>query len=142
MKKSIKKIKKHLAKIIKLDDSPHSIALGFAIGTLIAIAPTLGLDIFIALLVLFIFPNLNKISLFGGLLLWNPIFAAPLLPLSYKIGTFLLGNASSSHFNLTILNTIYNFSLRLIVGSYISAVIFAILSYFVVRLIVYFYQKK
>lgn len=142
MKKSIRKMKKHFAKIMKLEDSPHSIAMGFAVGTLIAIAPTLGLDIFIALLVLFIFPSLNKISLFGGLLLWNPIFAAPILPLSYKIGDFLLGNISPSHFSISILNTIYNLSLKVIVGSYVSAIIFSILSYFAIRIIIHYYKKN
>ncbi|MBA3064624.1 DUF2062 domain-containing protein, partial [Candidatus Woesearchaeota archaeon] len=71
-KKIIKKIKEHLSEIIRIKTSPHSIALGFAIGTFIAILPTLGFTYLIAIIVMLVYAKESKIALFGALLLWNP----------------------------------------------------------------------
>ena len=42
LKKILSKLKNHFKEVIKLKEDPKSIALGFGIGTFIAILPTLG----------------------------------------------------------------------------------------------------
>ena len=69
VKKFKEKLKHHFQEVLKTKTSPHSIALGFAIGTLIDILPTLGFGFFLGLLVGLIFEKVNKYSLFGAIIL-------------------------------------------------------------------------
>lgn len=142
MRKFIKKVETHFMEVIKIEKTPHSIALGFAIGTFIAIFPTAGLDIPIALLVVLLYPRVNKLSLFGAFLFWNPLFSLPIILLSYKIGDILFANVPVVEYKFVILNQIIDFSRRLFVGLAISAVVISIISYFIVRIIVQIYQGR
>ena len=108
----INKIKKHLEEVIKIKTSPHSIALGFAIGTFIAISPTFGLGIFIGLFIIFIFKKISKISLLIALAIWNPLTLLAVHPINYKIGNFILSNAPVKTYSSEILNKLFVYSVR------------------------------
>ena len=53
--KNSKKIREHFSEVIKIKRSPHSIALGFAVGTFLAILPTPGFSILLGLLIVLIY---------------------------------------------------------------------------------------
>ena len=136
------KIKHHFLEVLKIKRSPHSIALGFSIGTLVEILPTPGFNILIALLVVMIYEKINKLSLFGAIIVWNPLVKTPFYILSFKIGDMIFGSVNVVKYNIIIIDQAYNFSRRFLVGNFILAVIMSITSYLVVRIIVTIYQKK
>ena len=127
------KVRNHFREIIRIKTSPHSIALGFAIGTFIKLLPTPGLNILLALLVVIIYKKVNKFALFGALLFWNPVFIIPLYTLSYEVGNMLFGATPVIKYNIVILDHIYNFSRRFLVGNLIISTTISILSYPVVK---------
>ncbi|MFH1439515.1 MAG: DUF2062 domain-containing protein [Candidatus Woesearchaeota archaeon] len=136
------KLMHHFHEVIKLKKSPHSIALGFAVGTFISILPTPGLNILLGLLVVLIYEKINKISLFGSIIFWNPLFTIPLDGLSYKIGSLIFGSAPVVRYNIVILDNIYNFTRRFLVGEIITAVFLSVFSYLLVFLIAYYIQNR
>jgi len=135
-------IKKYVKSIASIKKSPHSIALGFAVGSFIAIMPTLGTGPLIALVVLLIFTKLNKIALFGSFLIWNPLVMTSVYYLSYKIGNLVFGRAPLIAFEFSISNIIKFFSLKFLVGNTILAILVSVLSYFIIKTIAVNYQKK
>jgi len=142
MKDFFKKAVKYFMNVVKIEKTPHSIALGFAVGTFIAIFPTAGLDIPIAILAMLIYPKMNKLSLFGSFLFWNPLFSLPVILLSYKIGGLLFANAAMTEYSSFWLNQFIDISRKLLVGLVINAIIISTLSYFIVRLIAHIYQGR
>ncbi len=135
-------IKKYLKSISSIKKSPHSIALGFAVGSFIALLPTLGFGPLIALLVLLVFTKLNKISLFGSFVVWNPLVMTSTYYLSFKIGNLFFGKLPLVDFKFSISNIIQFFSLRFLVGNIVLASLISITCYFIVKAIATNYQKK
>lgn len=142
IKEIIIKIKEHLKEVAKIKTSPHSIAAGFAMGTFIAVSPTFGLGIFIGLLALFIFKKISKLSLLISFAFWNPFVLLSLYPLSYTIGNLILGDLPVKVYKIHILNQIFVHSKRFLVGSFVLALIFSVVSYILVLILIYNYQKK
>ncbi|MFA6088829.1 MAG: DUF2062 domain-containing protein [Candidatus Woesearchaeota archaeon] len=138
-----KKLKDSIIDLLKSEKSNHSIAFGFALGTFIAILPTYGLHIIIGAIVAFLYKKVNKISMFVSLLFWNPVVVFPVHLLSFKIGKAIFGTTVFvERFNIVVLNQIYDFSKRFLIGVFICAIVFSILSYLLVRLGLYIYKKK
>ena len=118
-----------LAALAESHSSADAVAWGGALGTLIAIFPTPGFNILLGLMALAAFPSINKIALLGALAFWNPIVCAPLYALGYEIGDILFGKAVVVKFEVVILDQIYNFSRRFLVGIGIIAVICSLIVY-------------
>jgi uncharacterized protein len=136
------KIKKHFEEVIKLKTSPHSIALGFAIGTFVAIFPTPGFSVWLGLLIVLIYEKINKLSLFGAIAFWNPLFITPVFAWGYKIGDYILRTKPLIEYPIVLIDRIYYITLRLVIGNTILGIIIAVISYFIVRKIAVEYQKK
>jgi len=136
------KAKKHIEELISVNTTPHSIASGFAIGTLIGILPTPGISMPIALLIVFIFPKINKISLVGAILFWNPLLTIPLYPPSYALGNMIFGNTEVIRYNLVLFDQAYNFTRRFLVGNAIIAITIAMTSYLITRIVIIGYKKN
>ena len=136
------KFKHHFHEVIRVKKSPHSIALGFSIGTLIAILPTFGLGALIGIIVILIFEKVNKFSLFIAFAVWNMLTLMPIYLLSYKIGEILFGTIPVYKFKIVLLNQAYNFTRRFLVGNFILAIVISVLSYFFVKKLAQVYQKK
>ena len=85
------KIKNYAQDVFTEKTTPHSIALGFAIGTLISILPTPGFNLLLALLVSIISKKVNRVSLFIGILFWNPLTSPVVYYLSYTLGDLIFG---------------------------------------------------
>lgn len=166
MKKSYyHRVKHHLRKpihrAIKQKATPHSIAIGFAIGTFIAIFPTFFLGLLIILLIMIFYKTMNKIAAVAGLLFWNIIMMAPIYYLSYNIGRFVFrsGNQSTlrseGHDFIAMLN-VKPFSFEnvmaflrenliflkeYLVGNFILATAISIISYFIIKRAVILYRE-
>jgi uncharacterized protein len=136
------KFKHHFKEVIRSKTSSHSIALGFSIGTFIGILPTPGFNILLGMLVILILKKISKFSLIGAMVLWNPLTLAPIYFLSLKIGNFLFGDMPIVKYDLLILDQIYHFSRRFLVGNILIAVAASLLSYFIVKKIVDLHRKK
>jgi len=140
MVKLIKRLKEHFKEVLRIKTSPHSIALGFAIGTLIAILPTFGFTYLIAIIVMLVYAKESKIALFGALLLWNPFVLFPVYTLSYRLGDFIL-KGYPAIYSLQGIEQFRYATLRFLVGNFVIAVLFSVTSYFILRKLVS-YSKK
>lgn len=118
-----------VADLAQSHTSADAVALGGAIGTFIAIFPTPGFNIVLAMLALAAFPTMNKVALFGALAFWNPIVCMPLYALGYEIGDMLFGKAEVVKFQIVILDNIYNFTRRFLAGISIVATICSLVAY-------------
>ena len=75
--------------ILMLDDTPHSIALGTAIGLFIAWTPTVGIHMI--LVVAFTFAlRANRLAALIAVYVSNPVTIIPMYWLEYKLGAFSL----------------------------------------------------
>lgn len=83
--------KERFNKILSLDSHPRHIALGFAVGVFISITPFFGIHSLLAIAAAFLF-RLNKLTCITGSWVNTPITVIPILGLSYKLGTALLGH--------------------------------------------------
>ena len=77
-------------RILHADDTPHRLALGIALGVFVAWTPTVGLQMVLVLLLATIFRANRPV---GIPVVWisNPITAAPLYYVNYRLGQYLLG---------------------------------------------------
>ncbi len=136
------KLKKHFKEVIEIKDSPKSIALGFAIGTAIAVLPTFGLGVLIGLGIALIFKGVSKISLFASFLVWNPFILGSLIPLEYEIGNFLLREGMTATSNVGILNVFSDYSKKYLLGNLIITFVFSTLSYVIIYVLTDKNQKQ
>lgn len=75
--------------ILHLDDTPHRIAWGVFIGSIIAFTPTLGLQILIYIPIAAML-GANKVSGIPILFISNPFTAVPLYYTTWKVGALVL----------------------------------------------------
>lgn len=82
-----------LRSILMLDDTPHSVALGTAIGMFVGMTPTVGIQMIIVLIVAFLtrpFFKFNKIAAVLTVYVTNPLTIVPIYWFNYKVGTFFI----------------------------------------------------
>ena len=77
-------------RLLALDDPPERTALAFSIGVFIAFSPFLGLHTILATLIAFLF-RFNKIAIYAGTFVNNPLLLVPIIVASYAVGAFFLG---------------------------------------------------
>lgn len=80
--------------VLSLDDTPHHIALGTAIGVCVGLTPTPGLQMLIVLGIYYASRSILRFSLPAGLAavyVSNPITALPIAWASYVIGREFVG---------------------------------------------------
>ena len=138
----IQKIKQHFKNVIKAKKSPSSIALGFAIGTFIAMLPTFSFGFVFGIIVLFIWPKVNKFTLMSSFLIWNIFTLAPFYALGYKIGDLIFGSSPVSIFKIELINKVFDLTRRLLVGNAIIGIIISISLYYIIKSLVILYRKK
>jgi uncharacterized protein (DUF2062 family) len=88
-----------LHKVLHVEDTPHRIALGLAIGTFVALTPTFGAQMVLIVLLAWAC-RANKIV--GVPVAWitNPVTMGPIYYFNYRIGELILGPGGKtlSHF--------------------------------------------
>lgn len=77
--------------LFQLNDTPHRLALAFAVGVFIAFSPTIGLHILSCLLVAWIF-RLSKLVLITATFINNPWTIVPMYGFCIWFGSKLLGS--------------------------------------------------
>ena len=82
-----------LRKILLLDDTAHSIALGTAIGMFIGMTPTVGIQMILVLCLAFATRPLfhfNKVAALLTVYISNPFTVLPIYWFNYSIGTYFV----------------------------------------------------
>ena len=133
---------KRFKEVLKSNSSPESVSMGFSLGTLIAILPTPGFGIFIALFIAIFLKKLNKVAIVASFTFWNPIIVAPLYWLSYELGSMFFKPNPSTHFDLAIFDQLYHYSGKFILGNAMIAILMSFISYLIVYYLVVKYMKK
>ncbi len=94
--------KELLNAILSLEDSPHHIALGFAIGTFIGMTPTVGVQMIIVMCIAVLtkrFFYFNRVAGIIAVYISNPLTVVPIYYFLYWVGTwFVPGNVSRDEF--------------------------------------------
>lgn len=127
-------------KVIRLRDSTHQIALGFAIGVSVGILPTLGFGALI-LAGLAVIIRFNIFSAIVGTLINNPVFVPFWVASSYKVGEVItrMGVDLSEK---GLLQNLFGFGLSFLVGNIILSIALGIVSYFVIFFIIEAYRSS
>lgn len=112
--------------------SPSSIALGFAIGTLIAILPTPGFGIFIGFFLAILFKNINKLGVIVAFSIWNPLILIPTYWICYLLGDIVFTPDPRLHFNYELANQIYHHSGKFLIGNFFIAISTSLISYYTI----------
>ena len=79
--------------ILRLDDTPHSIALGTAIGMFVGMTPTVGVQMIIVLCVAFLtrpFFHFNRVAAVLTVYVTNPVTLVPVYWFNYCVGTLFV----------------------------------------------------
>lgn len=82
-------------KLLQLDDTPHSIALGAALGMFITFPPTVGIQVLIVL-ILSMVVRFNRFAAIVLIYLSNPVTIIPIYYADYVIGLFVQGESGLS----------------------------------------------
>ncbi len=147
--------------IFQVNESPHRIALAFALGVFMAISPLLGLHYIGGLLIAWLF-RLNKLVTFIGVSVSNPWTIVPLSTFCAWFGAKLLGIkkvlpevdwATISLKNIlskitdmesftSTLGTLMPLIKSFFIGSFATCVPVSIASYFLVKVLAVRYQKS
>jgi len=116
MKNFTQSLKQEWSKLLLGDVTPHSVALGLAIGTLVALLPSFGFSALLALFLIFIFPRINRPAVFVALIIWNPLVQIPIYAASFQLGSYLFADAVLVKYDIEILNQIYSFTRRFLIA--------------------------
>jgi len=127
------KLQNEWSKLLLGDFTPHSIALGIAIGTLVALLPTFGFSAVLALLLIFIFPNINRPAIFVSLIIWNPLVQIPIYAASFQLGSLLFTDAPLVKYDIEILNQLYSFTQRFLIAHLIIILGMTAITYTITR---------
>ena len=132
--------------IITLEATPNALALGVAIGILLAFIPLFGLEWLIVILIIFLVKDkINKVTLVAGLLVSNPFTALPMNLFSYWVGRSLVGGPSS----ITLSDAISAFTSQFAsiaypwyVGSLVTGLAFAVPAYLITYYFAWLHKRK
>ncbi|MFT4326388.1 MAG: DUF2062 domain-containing protein [Candidatus Woesearchaeota archaeon] len=143
-KKLGKSMQGHYKAIFEEKPSPHAIAFGFSLGTLIAVLPTFGLGIFIGLFLISIFKRLNKYAMFAAFAFWNPFVLAPVVGFSYSIGTRFVRTNPNAIVGFEFFDSIYRFTVTYLVGNIVLSISLTIFTYVLMYIIFWtiFYIRR
>jgi uncharacterized protein (DUF2062 family) len=87
-----------LRAILMLDDTPHSIALGAAIGLFVGLTPTGGIQMLLVMLIAFATNwafRFNRIAALIAVYVSNPLTTVPIFWFNYRVGTLFFAETVS-----------------------------------------------
>jgi len=85
-----RQFKLNLIRLLRLQDSPHRIARGVALGFFIGMSPTFGIQMALAFFAALLL-NENKLAAVIGVWITNPLTAPFIYGLEYETGRILMG---------------------------------------------------
>jgi len=129
--------------VLQLEDTPHRVALAFAIGIFIAFFPLLGIHTALALLIAFAF-RLNKVAILTGAWVNNPWTLAPMYVAGTIVGCEILGVSAEGlsevdwtlhgrPFYDALFETVRPLVLPFLLGNLVLGVVGGVVAYFVLR---------
>ena len=116
-------------KLANENSTPHSIAIGFTLGTFIAILPTPGFGAFLALSLTLVFKKVNRLAVIVSITLWNPLLLVPLYYLSYLLGSVLLARPINPQDEISLYEMLSEYTYSFLLGNIILGVVISIVSY-------------
>ena len=147
-----------IRRILTLDDTPHSIAMGVTVGMFIGLTPTVGIQMLIVVVVAALTARVFQFNRLAALLtvyVSNPITTVPIYYFNYKIGTlFVGGDLTRGDFERilrydglakwwgAVLELIVEVGTPLLIGSLLVATICAAVSYPAMRLAVQAVRRR
>jgi uncharacterized protein (DUF2062 family) len=145
--------------ILQVKDTPHRIAMAFAVGVFMGISPFLGLHYIGAFFIAWLF-KLNKLVAMVGVSVNNPWTIVPISTFCVWVGTKLLGVEvlkAVDWGNISIMSIIGNFSdiqsflnmleqswpllASFFVGSFLICTVSAVAGYFIIQILIKKYKK-
>ena len=118
--------------LLSTDAPPHTLALSFALGTLISLAPTPGLNTILTLLLMNFFRHLPRVGIMAAMAVWNVFVVTPMYALGYRLGLFLFGDTVIAQPTSPVLAQLSSLSRGFFLGNLIIAIVFASLCYLVI----------
>jgi uncharacterized protein (DUF2062 family) len=134
----VQKLAKVKNKLTGLNAEPHQVAMGYALGIFLAATPFIGLKVFIAMALTFIF-KWNKVAAIFGVFHINFLTGPVFYGFSYIVGSSVLGADVSGAFNLSFtMNSLHQIFttntivfVSLLAGGIILGLPMAIAAYFI-----------
>lgn len=125
-------------KLTNLPAEPHKIAMGYALGVFLAASPFIGLKVFIAIALTFLF-KWSKGAAIIGVLHVNPVTGPFFYGFSYLVGKSVLGTSVSADISLSfsisalieLLTTNSIVFLSLLAGGIILGLPLAVAAYYI-----------
>jgi len=141
------KIKEQFRRLLHLNDTPHRIAVAFALGVYIAFSPLIGLHTAMVFLFAWLF-RLNTIALLLGSLLNNPWTFGPLFGSCLWLGLRLYGMKLTipqmDWHDLTFMNLMTQLKPYLIpffLGTTIAGVVASVIAYLFANYLITQYRQ-
>jgi hypothetical protein len=130
------KYRKLAVRLLRLNNTPHEIALGVAIGVFIGILPLYGLHTVLVIIAAVLVRPANKIAIFLGTSISLPPTVPPITWAGYEIGRRILNQEfqplSWSVFKNITFQKIYCYYQPLFLGSVVLGIVCAVVFYFLV----------
>lgn len=127
--------------MMKAEASAHNQALGFALGTLISLLPTPGVNIALSLLLASWF-RLHKATVLLSLAVWNVFVTAPFFAMSYRLGNWLFPAPATTSIAAQWQAQVISFVQGFLVGNLIISVAIAAVSYTIALVIIWLLRDK
>jgi uncharacterized protein (DUF2062 family) len=90
-KGQLMKIPNWMERVLQLHDTPESVARGVAVGTFVAITPTVGIHMVLAASIAYVL-GVNRLAAVAAVWLTNPLTLLPIYWLDYVIGRWILSD--------------------------------------------------
>lgn len=126
------RIREELRETFAQAHTSRETAASFALGTFITMLPTLGVGLFLFVVIAFLSDRVNKIALFASVVVFNPVVKWGVYAGSFALGVLILGPVESIGFTDVSLAAGPEIVARLLVGNFILAVIATVFSYAIV----------
>ncbi|MFD1780108.1 DUF2062 domain-containing protein [Fredinandcohnia salidurans] len=146
-----RKFKYNLVRILRVNDSPHQVALGFTLGFIPNWYPTFGLGVILSVGLAKLVKSNTVAALVSGVLgapLWPVLFL-----LNYKVGSLLFDKstkvdeleevdyADALEHTLDGVNSFFSKGFTFLEGALINTILFSIFIYFIVKFLFKMYRK-
>ncbi len=148
-------------RLLSLNDTPHDIALGLALGIYVGFLPLMGVQMAVVLVVVLPFRKANKVAAIAGVWISNPVTVIPLYAFIYWVGTFFYRKEALLSYKIfkdkvgeileltgfidktaAFLGLGADIFIPMYIGGSFAGVIAGIITYFVARKFIIYYRKS
>lgn len=146
-----RKFKYNLVRILRVNDSPHQVALGFTLGFIPNWYPTFGLGVILSVGLAKLVKS-NTVAAFVSGVIGAPLWPVLFL-LNYKVGSLLLDKstkvdeledvayADALEHTIDGVNSFFSKGFTFLEGAFINTILFSICIYFIVKFLFKMYRK-